>query len=103
MSDLWTSKGNFKALYLSVGLVVFQQISGINVVLFYMQNIFDKANTGLSGEISTIIIGIVQCLASGVTPFIVEKMGRKLLLLISSLGMTVALVIDLKLFYSCID
>lgn len=92
LSDLWTSKGNFKALYLSCGLVSFQQLSGINVVLFYMQTIFDSANTGMSADISTIIIGVVQVLASSVTPLVVDRLGRRLLLIVSAVGMTIALV-----------
>ena len=92
ISDLWTSKANFKALYLSCGLVVFQQLSGINVVLFYMEPIFDKANTGLSPAISTIIIGVVQMISSTVTLFLVDRLGRRLLLLMSGFGMTISLV-----------
>lgn len=91
-SDLWTNRGNFKSLYLACGLVSLQQLSGINVVLFYMETIFDKAGSGMEPAISTIIIGIVQVLASSVTPFVVDRLGRKLLLNISSIGMTFALV-----------
>lgn len=92
ISDLWKSKSNFKALYISCGLVAFQQLSGINVVLFYMETIFNKADTGLPAAISTIIIGIVQVIASSVTPLVVDRLGRRLLLITSGLGMTVALV-----------
>ncbi|XP_077287496.1 facilitated trehalose transporter Tret1-like [Arctopsyche grandis] len=97
-SDLWTPWGNFKALYLSCGLVLFQQFSGINVVLFYLEPIFGSSDTGLSPEISTIIIGVVQVLASSVTPLVVDRVGRRILLIISSLGMTVALAL-LGLFF----
>lgn len=92
ISDLWKSKNNFKAMYLSCGLVAFQQLSGINVVLIYLETIFMKANTGLPAAISTIIIGVVQVIASSVTPFVVDRLGRRLLLLISGLGMSISLV-----------
>jgi hypothetical protein len=91
-SDLWATKGNVRALILACGLVALQQLSGINVVLFYMESIFNRAGTGLSPSLSTIIIGIVQVLASSVTPLVVDRLGRRFLLILSALGMTLALV-----------
>lgn len=98
--DVFRSKANTKALSISVGLCVIQQLSGINAVLFYTQDIFLKAtggkeaqnSGGLDAALSTIIVGAVMMCASGVTPLIVDRLGRKILLLFSSAGMTVALV-----------
>ncbi|XP_063707226.1 facilitated trehalose transporter Tret1-like [Culicoides brevitarsis] len=97
--DVFRGKANTKALTISVGLCVFQQLSGINAVLFYTQDIFLKA-VGKSGEsthgapdsaLSTIIVGAVMMGASGVTPLIVDRLGRKVLLLFSAAGIVVAL------------
>lgn len=55
--DLFRSRGNLKALIASAGLVIFQQLSGINVVLFYTQGIFKDTGSDLKPEIATIIIG----------------------------------------------
>lgn len=55
--DLFRSKGNLKALIISAGLIIFQQLSGINVVLFYTQDIFRDTGSDLKPEIATIIIG----------------------------------------------
>lgn len=98
--DLFRNKANTKALSISVGLVVIQQLSGINAVLFYTQDIFLKAtggkgaesSGGLDSALSAIIVGVVMMGASGVTPLIVDRLGRKILLLFSSAGMTVSLV-----------
>lgn len=56
--DLVRSKGNLRALITSAGLIMFQQLSGINVVLFYAQSIFKDTGSDLKPEIATIIIGL---------------------------------------------
>ncbi|XP_055377859.1 facilitated trehalose transporter Tret1-like [Condylostylus longicornis] len=83
LADLFKNRGNIKALVICVGLIVFQQLSGINVVLFNAQTIFEDANTGLDPAISTILIGVVQVVACGLTPLIVERLGRKPILAVS--------------------
>jgi SP family facilitated glucose transporter-like MFS transporter 8 len=92
LSDLIATKGNIRALYLSLGLVTAQQLCGINAVLFYSQTIFTASSGSLGGAESTIIIGVVMFLSSGITPLVVERLGRKLLLLTSAAGMIVGLV-----------
>ncbi|KAH9633267.1 hypothetical protein HF086_000866 [Spodoptera exigua] len=82
---------NFKAFYISCALVFFQQFSGINAVLFYMTNIFEAANSSLDSAIATIIIGVVQVIASCITPLVVDRLGRRILLLISASGTAIGL------------
>ncbi|XP_059610133.1 facilitated trehalose transporter Tret1 [Phlebotomus argentipes] len=89
IKDLVRNKGNFKALIICAGLISFQQLSGINVVLFYSQIIFAKTGSSLEPAIATIIVGIVQVVASGLTPFVVDRLGRKIILLFSGLGMAI--------------
>ncbi|KAJ3642649.1 hypothetical protein Zmor_025412 [Zophobas morio] len=88
--DIFKSKGLTKALIISVGLVSLQQLSGINIVLFYAQDIFTDAGSTIPADICTIIIGVVQVLASGATPIFVEKKGKKYLLTLSAVGMAVS-------------
>lgn len=57
VKDIFESKGNTKALIIAVGLVSFQQLSGINVVLFYSQSIFEKAGSSLEPAVATILVG----------------------------------------------
>ncbi|CAD6231439.1 GSCOCG00001408001-RA-CDS [Cotesia congregata] len=100
ITDLFTIKANFKALIFTCLLVIFQQMTGINVVLFYSENIFASAgNSGISSSIETIIVGIVQFLASGVTPLVVDRLGRKILLIISGTGTAISLGILGLFFY----
>jgi SP family facilitated glucose transporter-like MFS transporter 8 len=95
LSDLIATKGNIRALYLSLGLVTSQQLCGINAVLFYSQTIFTNSGGSIRGAEATIIIGVVMFLSSGITPLVVERLGRKLLLLASAVGMIIGLVSDM--------
>lgn len=71
--------------------MIFQEFMGIDVVLFYTEDIFRKAGTE-NTAVSAIIIGIVQMLSSVVTPLVVDKSGRKILLIISSIGSGITVV-----------
>ncbi|XP_018576204.1 facilitated trehalose transporter Tret1-like [Anoplophora glabripennis] len=88
--DIFRSKGLTKAFFISVGLIAFQQFSGINVVLFFAQILFEQAGTTLEPEICSIIIGCTQFITSFVTPLVVDRLGRKILLLISAVGMAIS-------------
>lgn len=55
--DLFKSKGNVKALIISSGLVSFQQLSGINVILFYSTSIFQKTGSDLEPAVASILVG----------------------------------------------
>ncbi|XP_048001746.1 facilitated trehalose transporter Tret1-like [Leguminivora glycinivorella] len=77
---------NFKAFYISCALMFFQQFCGINAVLFYMANIFEASGAKLDSSIATIIVGVVQAAGSWMTPFVVDRLGRRLLLMISTCG-----------------
>ncbi|XP_050460599.1 facilitated trehalose transporter Tret1-2 homolog [Cataglyphis hispanica] len=92
ISDLFKVKANLKALIYTCALASFQQFTGVNVVLFYMQNIFIAAESSVPTEQAPIIIGVVQVLASAVTPLIVDRSGRRMLLVFSGIGETISLI-----------
>lgn len=88
--DIFKSAGLTKALILSVGLVALQQLSGINVILFYTETIFKATGSSIRPDIATIIVGIVQVLSSGLTPILVDRLGKRFLLLLSAIGMALS-------------
>ncbi|XP_017043359.1 facilitated trehalose transporter Tret1-2 homolog isoform X2 [Drosophila ficusphila] len=79
-----------KALAISMGLMFFQQVCGINAVIFYSSRIFEEANTGIGAQWATILIGIMQVVATFVSTLVVDKLGRRILLLASGVSMAVA-------------
>ncbi|XP_050125759.1 sugar transporter ERD6-like 4 [Malus sylvestris] len=85
-------------LMIGIGLLVLQQLSGINGVLFYSTTIFESAGIS-SGNVATVGLGVVQVIATGVTTWLADKAGRRLLLIISSAGMTIFLLIVAISFY----
>ncbi|KAJ8950727.1 hypothetical protein NQ314_007789 [Rhamnusium bicolor] len=86
IGDLLKSPGLRKGLTISLGLVILQQFSGINAVLAFMGPIFEATGSGISTYVSTIIIGTIQVFSTVLTSAIVEKLGRKFLLLGSTIG-----------------
>lgn len=60
LSDLINCKPTFRALIISFGLMLFQQLSGVNAVLFYTNTIFEESGGSLSPGTCSILIGLVQ-------------------------------------------
>lgn len=70
-------RNNLKPLSISLGLMFFQQFSGINAVIFYAEKIFIYAGSTLDGSTSTIILGIVNFIATFVATVLIDRLGRK--------------------------
>ncbi|XP_038110917.1 facilitated trehalose transporter Tret1-like [Culex quinquefasciatus] len=73
-----------RALATMVGLMFFMQTSGINAVLFYSTSIFQAANVAIKPELATILLGLLQVLGTLLSALLVDRLGRRLLLLASS-------------------
>lgn len=84
----------FTAVALGIGLAVFQQFCGINVVFNYTSNIF--ASIGASKDdqlLQTVFIGGVNLVFTLLAILLVDKLGRKPLMLIGSAGLGVLYII----------
>lgn len=73
-------------IFVGIMLSVFQQVVGINAVLYYAPRIFDSMGMG-DPMFQTVLMGIVNITFTLVAIFTVEKLGRKPLLIAGSLGM----------------
>lgn len=82
-------------------LMFFQQFSGINAAIFYTSTILSK--TGFEGNnieiVSALAVGVTQVLATLVSVFLVDRLGRRFLLLISSIGMATSALLLAVFFY----
>ncbi|XWS46759.1 hypothetical protein CRYUN_Cryun14cG0095500 [Craigia yunnanensis] len=86
-----------RSVIIGVGLMVFQQFGGINGICFYVSNIFELA--GFSATVGTIIYAILQVVITGLSATVIDKAGRKPLLLVSSTGLVLACILSGIAFY----
>ncbi|XP_068152375.1 facilitated trehalose transporter Tret1-2 homolog isoform X1 [Drosophila tropicalis] len=91
--DLFSNRGSRKGLIISMLLMLFQQFSGINAVIFYTVQIFESAGSTLNASSCSIVVGIVQVIMTLTSSLLIERAGRKILLLFSSTVMTICLAI----------
>jgi len=85
---------SFGGLVIMVGILlsVFQQFVGINVVLYYAPEIFRNMGSGMDTSLlQTIIVGAVNLSFTIIAIFTVDKIGRKPLMIIGSIGMAIAM------------
>jgi sugar porter (SP) family MFS transporter len=86
-------------IFLAVTIGLFNQLSGINAVLFYINQIFTKAGfSNLSSAQQAIYVGLANLVATLVAMSVIDKIGRKTLLLIGAVGMTLCLAIIAAIF-----
>lgn len=76
-------------IIIGILLSVFQQVIGINAVLYYAPRMFENAGAEGGGMMQTVIMGIVNILFTLVAIFTVDRFGRKPLLIIGSIGMAI--------------
>jgi sugar porter (SP) family MFS transporter len=80
-----------QALFIAVVLAILQQITGINAILYYAPRIFERAGfERISAIGQSTIVGLVNMLFTIVAILLVDKVGRKPLLLIAAAGMGVS-------------
>jgi SP family xylose:H+ symportor-like MFS transporter len=87
----WLSFGA-GVIIISILLAAFQQLIGINVVLYYAPKIFQNTGTKLNiSLLQTILVGAVNLLFTIIAIFTVDKLGRKPLLIAGGLTMGIAM------------
>lgn len=95
--DLFTmgKERNFHRVVLAYANQMFQQISGINLITYYAAFIYEN-NIGLDGLLSRILAacnGTEYFLASLIPIFIVEKAGRRPLMIFGAIGTSLSMVV----------
>lgn len=86
-------------IFLAVALGMFNQLSGINAILYYLNDIFiDAGFSRVSSDTQAVIIGATNLLATLLAMSLIDKLGRRTLLLIGSVGTVVCLAGVAKLF-----
>ncbi|VEN45811.1 unnamed protein product [Callosobruchus maculatus] len=102
LADALKMRASKRACVICFGLMMFQQLSGVNAVIFFTGNIFESAGSTLPSSTATIIVGVVQVIATFLSSIFIDKFGRKMLLLGSIAFMMLSEVV-LGIFFSLKD
>ncbi|XP_036185498.1 solute carrier family 2, facilitated glucose transporter member 8 isoform X2 [Myotis myotis] len=78
--------GIYKPFAIGISLMVFQQLSGINAVMFYAETIFEEAKFKNS-SLASVIVGVIQVLFTAGAALVMDRAGRRLLLALSGVVM----------------
>ncbi|XP_046418828.1 facilitated trehalose transporter Tret1-like [Neodiprion virginianus] len=89
--DLFKTRRTIKGVIIAFGLLGGQQLSGIFAIMSYSATIFKAAGSSLSPDMAAIIVGAIQVFGSNISTAMMERAGRRLLILISCAGMSVCL------------
>lgn len=88
-------------IFLAVTVGMFNQLAGINAILYYLSSIFTSAGfSSISGDEQSVLIGLMNLVATLIGMSLIDKIGRKLLLLIGAVGMAVTLAAVSGVFYT---
>nr|CAH0110442.1 unnamed protein product [Daphnia galeata] len=92
----------YKPVLIGIGLMVFQQLSGINAALFNSVEIFRLSGSSLDGLVSAVILNFVLLIAALSSSILVERLGRKILFLVSE-GLTCLSVVALGGYFYVLE
>ncbi|KAK1122886.1 hypothetical protein K0M31_009331 [Melipona bicolor] len=87
-----------KTLGVAYGIMLAQQLSGINAIIFYCETIFKQTGVDLDPLLQMVIVAVVQVIACCVSASLIDQLGRKVLMMISFSVMCVCLI-ALSIFF----
>lgn len=82
-----------KPILLAMLVAGFNQLSGINAFLYYLNDIFARSDSTLSPDVQAIIVGIFNAVFTFVGMLLIDRLGRRTLLLVGSVGMAASLTV----------
>jgi len=79
-----------KPLCISLMLMLLQQFSGIKVISSYIVQIFQNAGSKFDANICSIVVGVIQVTGTSISVLVVDKFGRRRLLILSEMFISIA-------------
>ncbi|XP_012281462.1 facilitated trehalose transporter Tret1-2 homolog [Orussus abietinus] len=89
--DLAGTRAGRRAIIACLGLMWFQQMSGVDAILFYTVDIFRNAESTVDPVLATVIVGLIEVVMTLVVAAVIDRFGRKPLLTASGACMAVCL------------
>ncbi|KAF5270583.1 hypothetical protein FQR65_LT05481 [Abscondita terminalis] len=99
LSQLFLEPSHRKSFIIVLGLKTIQQLSGMSVITAYLQTIMKESQTSLSEETSSVIFAAIQIPCVLMSSLLIDKLGRRPLLIISSTGCALSLAGEGLYFY----
>ncbi|CAH0386372.1 unnamed protein product [Bemisia tabaci] len=93
LSDFLRKKSTRRALVIGMVLITGQQVVGINILLTYTVAIFSAAGSAISPNLCSVIVGVAMLIASIPSCYLINRLGRKYLLIFTSTGMSASLLL----------
>ncbi len=82
------------ALMIGIMLAIFQQVTGINAILYYAPQVFKDAGFPIKEAlIVSIALSVVNVLVTLISVHVVDRVGRKFILILGTIGMTIFLAL----------
>lgn len=86
-------------VFLAISIGMFNQLAGINAILYYLNNIFESAGFNkVSSDLQSVAVGLANLIFTMLAMSVIDKMGRKKLLLIGSVGTALCLAAVAAIF-----
>jgi MFS transporter, SP family, arabinose:H+ symporter len=99
-SNLFSGKHNFP-VFLAIVFAVFNQVSGINAIIYYAPRIFAMTGLGTSSALlSSVGLGLVNFIFTLLAMNFIDRYGRRKLMLIGSVGLIITLGLVANAFYT---
>jgi MFS transporter, SP family, arabinose:H+ symporter len=100
LSAFFKRKYNFP-IFLAVMIAFFNQMSGINAVIYFAPRVFELAGISKQGAfLQSVGVGLVNLVFTMLGLYLIDRLGRKILMLIGSIGYIISLVCVSAAFYS---
>ena len=88
-------------IFLAVTIGMFNQLTGINAILYYLNSIFAHAGfSKVSGDLQSVAVGATNLIFTVIAMAVIDKLGRKTLLLVGSVGMCFSLAGVAAIFHT---
>ncbi|XP_047116047.1 facilitated trehalose transporter Tret1-like [Schistocerca piceifrons] len=99
LRQLVLRRGSWRALVVCVVLIVTQVFAGLSVLLAYATDIFRQSGVALDADVCAIIVAAVQTMTSVATSLLVDRAGRRPLMLLSLAGCSATMAVLGTCFY----
>ncbi len=91
IKNLFAKKYGF-IIFIGLTIAFFQQITGINAVFYYAPTIFERAGGGTEAAfLQAVVVGLTNLVFTIIAINLIDKLGRRTLLIVGAAGMTIAL------------